>query len=105
VAICIAALLLDASTEDSTAENILKAIQLFASLAASLGLPKLRSARKLSSALGFKQTISTMAVRLGRSLELNQYYYCLACLTDGVAGPFQKLTRRNGSGFGSDKFT
>jgi hypothetical protein len=37
-----AALLLDASTEDSTAENILKAMQLFASLAASLGLPKLR---------------------------------------------------------------
>ncbi len=38
----VAALLLDASTEDSTAENILKAMQLFASLAASLGLPKLR---------------------------------------------------------------
>jgi hypothetical protein len=40
----VAALLLDASTEDSTAENILKAMQLFASLAASLGLPKLRCA-------------------------------------------------------------
>jgi hypothetical protein len=36
------ALLLDASTEDSTAENILKSMQLFASLAASLGLQKLR---------------------------------------------------------------
>ncbi len=40
----VAALLLDASTEDSTAENILKSMQLFASLAASLGMPKLRYA-------------------------------------------------------------
>ena len=36
------ALLLDAATEDSTAENILKSMQLFASLAARLGLNKQR---------------------------------------------------------------
>ena len=34
------ALLLDASTEDSTAENILKSMQLFASLAARYCMPK-----------------------------------------------------------------
>lgn len=40
--LCSLALLLDASTEDSTAENILKSMQLFASLAARLGLSKQR---------------------------------------------------------------
>ena len=36
------ALLLDAATEDATAENILKAICVFSSLAARLQLPQLR---------------------------------------------------------------
>ena len=40
--LCSLALLLDAATEDSTAENILKSMQLFASLAARLSLSKQR---------------------------------------------------------------